>query len=356
MDVPRAQYTPFKESEALRPHPNTAEPNFATLFLDERHWTSKVGTKLYRGERFPEGEGRHPLLPRKWGAKTQYNWETGDKKSMADAVADHGFSRAPTTFSMQPRFLKSEPVVGANVGPGQYYREDLHSSMAHARSPTAKQRLPPGFFDDRKRLVATAQPRSRRGPAVGVAAAEPRGEQPRSGTAPARGGGYADEAMLGSSGAARAGYGRPQTTAGRSSPVRRRGAPQPHGGRPQTRAELRDLTLFYQRQQMAMQRRRLLKKREDRESEPLVDHQERLSSSWTHRNTLFPTSVDLKGPPLSTQQRFADLLREEKRSASIPAPGQYYRETSFVKKPVARHDPRNDFPAPRRRSRRPRRA
>lgn len=35
MDVEAAHYPKFKESLALKPHPNTAEPNFCSLFQDD---------------------------------------------------------------------------------------------------------------------------------------------------------------------------------------------------------------------------------------------------------------------------------------------------------------------------------
>lgn len=60
MEVERATYEPFRQSAALKPHPNAAvEPSFCSLFNDEQAWNLRgngtlKGHRLYSRERFPK--------------------------------------------------------------------------------------------------------------------------------------------------------------------------------------------------------------------------------------------------------------------------------------------------------------
>ena len=66
MEVEQATYPKFRESVALKPHPNTAEPNFCSLFVDEQAWNHRAngtmkGVKLYSKDRFPNGKPESPF-------------------------------------------------------------------------------------------------------------------------------------------------------------------------------------------------------------------------------------------------------------------------------------------------------
>ena len=78
-------------------------------------------------------------------------------------------------------------------------------------------------------------------------------------TAPGRGGGSARASRL-----------RTSTSRGGGG-TRSRPATSQLSGRPQTRGELQDMILRYQRQRSMLQTRRVVKRRVDRESEPLID-------------------------------------------------------------------------------------
>ena len=155
MEVEPATYTPFRESAALKPHPNAqVEPSFCSLFNDEQAWNLHAngalkGHRLYTRERFPESAwrawvhvcavceagclltplldpDRHPLFPPTDGAPYFYDVDQGPKQSLAtkllgtrgtdrtvcrgrrrsqfSAPADTQFSRNHTSWGIAPRF------------------------------------------------------------------------------------------------------------------------------------------------------------------------------------------------------------------------------------------------------------
>ena len=68
--------------------------------------------------------------------------------------------------------------------------------------------------------------------------------------------------------------------------------------------------------------------------------------NWNYRSNFGANalSIDTRGHSIPVSPRFADLIREKKRSQAMPAPGQYHKPSTMIKKPIYRHDPRNDFP------------
>ncbi len=119
-------YSAFKDSSALKPHPNTAEPHFSTLVLDARAWGAPRGVgSLYNADRFPEG-GR----PRRASPDVMYETDTGPKMGLAKAVAYSSHCRHPSLFGERARFTAAAaPPTSDRVGPGSY------SPAAPSRGP-----------------------------------------------------------------------------------------------------------------------------------------------------------------------------------------------------------------------------
>lgn len=401
MEVERATYPKFRESAALKPHPNAAvEPTFCSLFADEQAWNHRAngflkGAKLYSRERFPQG--KHPLFPPTAGAPYFYDTDQGPKQSLATKLLDAQFSRNHTSWGISRRFVAPPTTCDEKVGPGSYSTQRFPMALASPiRAATAQAR-----YSDRPVTAMEGRWAPRRGGEDGpygytnsltphplpgqTGAGEGAGEGDRmagsgSGFGKAEEGGAVgappagrSEAYRGKPSTAPASMGAKRAASGSGSGSGsggRRREPAAAGGsrasldsgsiagsvhqpRPRTRGELQGLVMQHQRQRAMMQTRRLVKRRVDRETEPLIDKSEANTMTWTRRSAFGGESIARRGHSIPVSPRFGDVLRERKRAAGIPAPGQYYKPSSFLHKSIHKHDPRNDFPTRTKGYRRP---
>ena len=244
--------------------------------------------------------------------------------------------------------LQQPTTCGGELGPGTYNPKANTFGQSRPMSPAAM----PAYHQ--RPLTSSAAFHS---------AASPPGGRGKPMTAPGRGGGSARASRL-----------RTSTSRGGGG-TRSRPATSQLSGRPQTRGELQDMILRYQRQRSMLQTRRVVKRRVDRESEPLIGAADAYSrvrvggacagvfearavvqwrsrssrvQQWNHRSSFGAgsLSIDTRGHSIPVSPRFSDVLKARHRAATMPAPGQYHKPSSMLKKPVYKHDPRNDFPSP----------